>query len=185
VDLRSFEGDLSASKTIDLASLNILDVETFTAMLGGVFEHSPWVARAVWAARPFASVPELHAAMVSIVADAGPDRQLALLRAHPELAQTGPLTSASSAEQGGIGLDRLSSDEAARFDELNALYRTRFGFPFIIAVRGQRDRAAILTALSARLHNSPDQERAAALAEVTEITRFRLNDLIVPATDGS
>jgi 2-oxo-4-hydroxy-4-carboxy-5-ureidoimidazoline decarboxylase len=123
--------------------------------------------------------------MVSIVADAGPDRQLALLRAHPELAQTGPLTSASSAEQGGIGLDRLSSDEAARFDELNALYRTRFGFPFIIAVRGQRDRAAILTALSARLHNSPDQERAAALAEVTEITRFRLNDLIVPATDGS
>jgi 2-oxo-4-hydroxy-4-carboxy-5-ureidoimidazoline decarboxylase len=185
VELRSFEGELTAGRTIDLDSLNILDVETFTATLGGVFEHSSWVARAAWAARLFASVPELHAAMVSIVADAGPDRQLALLRAHPELAQTGPLTSASSAEQGGIGLDRLSPDEAAKFDELNALYRTRFGFPFIIAVRGQRNRAAILAALSARLRNSPDQERAAALAEVTEITRFRLNDLIVPATDES
>ena len=172
---------MTAGRTIYLDSLNNLDVETFTAILGGVFEHSSWIARVVWAARPFASVPELHAAMVSIVANAGPDLQLALLRAHPELAQIGPLTSASSAEQGGLGLDRLSPDEAARFDELNADYRIRFGFPFIIAVRGQRDRAAILAALVARLRHSPDQERAAALAEVTEITRFRLNDLIVPA----
>ena len=185
VDLRVFEGELTAGGTIDLDSLSSLDVEPFTAIIGGVFEHSSWVARAVCAARPFASVPELHAAMVSIVANAGPDRQLALLRAHPELAQTGPLTSASSAEQGGIGLDRLSADEAARFDELNADYRARFGFPFIIAVRGQRDRAAILAALSARLRNSLDQERAAALAEVSEITRFRLNDQIVPAANGS
>jgi 2-oxo-4-hydroxy-4-carboxy-5-ureidoimidazoline decarboxylase len=184
-DRRGSEGELNADRTIDLNSLNSLDVDTFSAILGAVFEHSSWVACAVWAARPFASVPELHAAMVSIVANAGPDRQLALLRAHPELAQTGPLTSASSAEQGGIGLDRLSADEATTFDVLNADYRARFGFPFIIAVRGQRDRAAILAALSARLRNSPDQERAAALAEVTKITRFRLDDLIVPDASGS
>ena len=183
--MEGFECELTAGRTIDLDSLNTLDVDTFTAILGGIFEHSSWVARAVWPARPFASVPELHAAMVSVVANAGPDRQLALLRAHPELAQSGPLTSASSAEQGGLGLDRLSADEAATFEVLNTDYRTRFGFPFIIAVRGQRDRAAILAALSARLRNSPRQERTAALAEVAKLTRFRLNDLIVATAGGS
>jgi 2-oxo-4-hydroxy-4-carboxy-5-ureidoimidazoline decarboxylase len=77
-----------------------------------------------------------------------------------------------------MGLDRLAADEAAAFDSLNTAYRTRFGFPFIIAVRGQRDRAAILTALSRRVQHSPEQEMAAALAEVAKIARFRLDDLI-------
>jgi 2-oxo-4-hydroxy-4-carboxy-5-ureidoimidazoline decarboxylase len=171
-------------RTIDLTALNTLGIDAFTAVLGGIFEHSPWVAHAAWAARPFASLPALHATMISIVANSGLDRQLALLRAHPELAQTGSLTSASSAEQGGMGLDSLGTDEAAAFNTLNAAYRTRFAFPFIIAVRGQRDRAAILAALSARLANSPDQEREAALAEVAKIARFRLDDLIMPSTDG-
>jgi 2-oxo-4-hydroxy-4-carboxy-5-ureidoimidazoline decarboxylase len=90
------------------------------------------------------------------------------------------LTAASLAEQGGIGLDRLGTDEAAAFDSRNAEYRARFGFPFIIAVRGQRDRAAILSALSERLGHTPDDERACALAEVAKITRFRLDDLITP-----
>ena len=103
-------------------------------------------------------LPPLHATMVSVVTNSGTERQLALLRAHPELAHPGPLTAASSAEQGGMGLDRLAADEAAAFDKLNVAYRTRFGFPFIIAVRGQRDRAAILAALSARLQHSPEQE---------------------------
>jgi 2-oxo-4-hydroxy-4-carboxy-5-ureidoimidazoline decarboxylase len=171
-------------RTIDLTALNTLGIGAFTAVLGGIFEHSPWVAHAAWAARPFASLPALHATMISIVANSGLDRQLALLRAHPELAQTGPLTSASSAEQGGMGLDSLGPDEAAAFTTLNAAYRNRFGFPFIIAVRGQRDRAVILAALSARLANSPDQEQAAALDEVAKIARFRLDDLIMPPTDG-
>jgi 2-oxo-4-hydroxy-4-carboxy-5-ureidoimidazoline decarboxylase len=185
LDFRGFEVELTAGRTIDLDTLNTLGVDAFTALFGGIFEHSSWVAHATWAARPFTSVPALHATMVSVVACSGADRQLALLRAHPELAQTGPLTSASSAEQGGLGLDRLAADEAAVFDALNAGYRTRFGFPFIIAVRGQRDRAAIRAALSSRLQNSPDQEQTAALAEVAKIARFRLDDLIMPPANGS
>ena len=169
--------------SIDLETLNSLGEDAFVALLGGIFEHSSWVARAAWSARPFASVPALHATMASIVANSGSERQLALLRAHPELARPGPLTVASTAEQGGMGLDRLEADEAAAFDQLNTAYRTRFGFPFIIAVRGQRDRAAILAALSARVRHAPEQEMTAALAEVAKIARFRLDDLIMPRSD--
>jgi 2-oxo-4-hydroxy-4-carboxy-5-ureidoimidazoline decarboxylase len=188
VDRRGFEVELTAispGRTIDLDTLNTLGVDAFTALLGGIFEHSSWIACAAYTGRPFASVSALHATMVSVVANSGTERQLALLRAHPELAQTGPLTASSSAEQGGMGLDRLASEEAAAFDQLNTAYRTRFGFPFIIAVRGQRDRAAIVTALSARNQHSPDQELAAALAEISKIARFRLDDLIRPAALGS
>jgi 2-oxo-4-hydroxy-4-carboxy-5-ureidoimidazoline decarboxylase len=185
VDRRRFEGELTAGRTIDLGTLNTLGVDAFSAMLGSIFEHSSWVAHASWAVRPFASVTALHATMVSVVANSGVERQLGLLRAHPELAQTGPLTAASSAEQGGMGLDRLGSDDVATFGALNGAYRTRFGFPFIIAVRGQRDRDAILAALSARLQSSPDQEQTTALAEVAKIARFRLDDLIMPSGNGS
>lgn len=164
--------------SIDLDTVNTLGVDAFVARFGGIFEHSPWVARAAYAGRPFASVPALHATMVSVVANSGAERQLTLLRAHPELARPGPLTQASSSEQGGMGLDRLAADEAAAFDRLNAAYRTRFGFPFIIAVRGQRDRTAILAALTARVQNAPEREMATSLAEVAKIARFRLDDLI-------
>ncbi len=173
MDRGGFEDKLTLDK------LNTVGVEVFTAFLGHIFEHSSWIARAAHASRPFASVPALHATMVAVLdSNAEPDRQLALLRAHPELARPGPLTSASTAEQGGMGLDRLAAEEAATFDALNTAYHTRFGFPFIIAVRGQRDRAAILAAMSARLAHSPDREIAAALAEVAKIARFRLDDLI-------
>ncbi len=164
----------------DLDTLNTLDLDAFTAKLGDIFEHSSWVAHAAYAARPFASVSALHATMIETVTNLGTERQLGLLRAHPELAGTGSLTAASAAEQGGMGLDGLQGEEAATFDALNSAYRGRFGFPFIIAVRGQRDRAAILAALAARMRHTPEQEIAAALAEVAKITRFRLDDLIVP-----
>lgn len=170
---------------IDLATLNTLGVDAFTAVLSSIFEHSSWIARAAYPGRPFASVPALHATMVSVAANSGTERQLTLLRAHPELARPGPLTAASTAEQGGMGLDRLAADEAAAFDQLNTAYRTRFGFPFIIAVRGQRDRTAILAALSARIRHDPGQEMATALAEVAKIARFRLDDLIVPGPDAN
>jgi 2-oxo-4-hydroxy-4-carboxy-5-ureidoimidazoline decarboxylase len=169
-----------STASIELDVLNTLGVDAFTARLGGIFEHSLWVARAAYTARPFASVAALHATMASVVANSGLERQLALLCAHPELARPGPLTAASSMEQSGMGLDRLAADEAAAFDTLNSAYRTRFGFPFIIAVRGQRDRAAILAALSARIQNSPEREIATALGEVAKIARFRLDDLIMP-----
>ncbi len=165
---------------LTMAALNALDADRFTEILGGIFEHSPWVPRAACAARPFASLDSLHATMVEIVDHAEPEQKLALLCAHPELARRATLTAASAAEQGSKGLDRLDADEAAQFDALNTAYRSRFGFPFIIAVRGQRDRAAILAALSRRVAHSNDQERATALAEVAKIARFRLEDMIKP-----
>ncbi len=182
MDQRRIAGELIVPTTAcSLASLNVLDAEAFAALLGGVFEHSPWIARAAYSARPFGSVAELHAAMLRVVTDAGLDRQLRLLQAHPVLAPSTSvtLTAASTAEQAGIGLDRLAADETAVFDALNRAYHARFGFPFIIAVRGQRDRAAILATLQSRLGNPPAQERATALAEVAKIARFRLQDVIV------
>jgi 2-oxo-4-hydroxy-4-carboxy-5-ureidoimidazoline decarboxylase len=163
---------------IPLAALNAMDVETFSTTLGEIFEHSPWVAEKAHAARPFADIATLHATMVAVVDEAGDAPQLALLRAHPELAQRGPLTDASTAEQTRMGLNQLGADEAATMDALNATYRAQFGFPFIIAVRGQRDRNAIIAALGTRLANTEKQERTTALAEVAKIARFRLDDLI-------
>jgi len=163
---------------IAIERLNMLPAAEFVGRLGGVFEHSPWIAEAVLAQRPFPDTAALHAAMVGAVVQAGPEAGLTLLRAHPELARPAPLTAASAAEQGDMGLDRLAADEAARFAALNAAYRERFGFPFIIAVRGQRDRAAILAALTARLAHDEAAERRTALAEVAKIARYRLDDLL-------
>ncbi len=167
------------AERIALQDLNALPEAGFVARLAHIFEHSPWVAAAVYSARPFKDVSALHAAMVAAVGAAGDAAVLTLLRAHPELARRETLTAASAAEQGGIGLDRLDQDEAAQFQALNLAYRDRFGFPFIVAVRGQRDRAAILAALTARLAHDAATEQATALAEVAKIGRFRLDDLIV------
>lgn len=169
---------------IDLAAVNAFDVDTFVANFGGIFEHSPWVARAAFTVRPFGSVSALHAAMVSVVKNAGEENQLTLLRAHPELARPAALTASSASEQGGMGLDKLDAEEAAAFDAKNKAYREKFGFPFIIAVRGQRDRTAILAAMTVRLENSAEQELTTALAEVAKIARFRLDDRIKPAAAG-
>ncbi len=171
---------------LSLAAVNALDRAGFVAALGGVFEHSPWVAEAVWPARPFATVGALHRAMVEAVANAGRARQIALIRAHPELAapedRAAPLTDFSRAEQAGAGFDAADEDERRRQAALNARYRARFGFPFVIAVRG-RGRAEILAALEARLENDRESEIATALDEIAQIAAFRLNDLLGP-TEG-
>jgi 2-oxo-4-hydroxy-4-carboxy-5-ureidoimidazoline decarboxylase len=164
-----------------LQEINALPAPAFVDRLAHIFEHSPWVAEAVAPQRPFASVAALHDAMVAAVAAAEPAAQLALLRAHPELARRGPLTAESQAEQRGHGLDSLAAGEAEAFAASNAAYAARFGFPFIIAVRGQRDRAAILAALQARLAHTQADEQRTALAEVAKIGRFRLDDLISEA----
>ena len=164
--------------------LNTCTADAFAAALGEIFEHSPWVAQGATAKRPFPTVAALHDAMMAVVRAAPADRQLAFLQAHPELGskvgRAPVLTEASRDEQGGLGLDRLSDQEFERFNRLNALYRERFGFPFIIAVRGQRDRAAILTALETRTNNSEKEEIDTAIAEVAKIAWFRLSDLIEP-----
>ena len=142
-----------------------------------LFEHSPWVeARAD--ARP--SSGYRHADLMAVVHDATPDEQLALIRAHPELAGKAAidktLTDASAAEQASAGLDRLTSQEYARFHALNAAYSARFDFPFIICVR-LTDKAGILAAMEQRLSHGRDEEIATALAQIGEIVRLRLEDM--------
>lgn len=164
-----------------MMALDLLPREAFVATLGGIFEHSPWVAEAVADLRPFGTIDDLHRAMVAAVTAAGPERQTALLRAHPELAgklaRSGRLSAASAGEQASLGLDRLDEAELERFDRANERYRARFGFPFIIAVKAQRDRRAILDALETRAGHDPATELETALAEVAKIARFRLDAL--------
>ena len=131
----------------ELAALNAADRDGFVAALGGVFENAPWVARQAHVTRPFATVADLHRALMAAVAAAGDAEQLAFMRGHPELggriARAGAMTAESRQEQGGLGLDRLSEAEFQRFEQLNAAYRARFGIPFIICVR-RHTRASLL-----------------------------------------
>jgi len=166
---------------LTLPDVNQMSAPEFRGALGGVFEHSAWIAERARAARPFASLEALHAAMVRVVRDASREEQLALLRAHPDLAgraaRAGTLSAASLAEQSSAGLDRLTDEEHARFGRLNASYREKFGFPFIIAVRKQ-DKTATLAAFERRLGNTVEEEIEAALAQVFDITRLRLDALV-------
>ncbi len=166
---------------VTLEALNRASRDELEQVLAGVFEHSPWIAARAAEARPFASLEAVHAAMVAVVRRALPEEQLALLRAHPDLAgraaRAGALTSASAAEQSSAGLDRLDGDEYERFGRLNTAYREKFGFPFIIAVR-RHDKKQILAAFEARLGNTQAREVETALAQVFEIARLRLAGLI-------
>ena len=143
-----------------LDELNSTDRASFVSALGGIFEHAPWVAERAHAARPFATVSDLYQAMAAAVATAGETEQVALIRGHPELAskvaRAGAMTAESRREQGGLGLDRLSDQEFARFERLNAAYRQRFGFPFIICVR-RHTRDSILDNFERRLGHNPEQ----------------------------
>lgn len=160
-----------------IADLNALDRDGFVAALGDLYEHAPWVAARASEARPFADAAALARALAAVVAAASEAEQLALLRAHPDLAGKaairGELTAESRREQAGAGLDRLTPAEHARFTALNRAYRERFGFPFILAVKGA-DKATILASFEARLGNPVAVERATALAEVDKIAGFRL-----------
>jgi len=166
---------------LTVPDVNRMSAPQFRGTLGGVFEHSPWIAERARAARPFASLEALHAAMVRVVRGASRQEQLALLRAHPDLAgraaRAGTLSAASLAEQSSAGLDRLTDEEHERFGRLNAGYREKFGFPFIIAARRQ-DKAAILAAFERRLGNTVEEEIEAALAQVFDIARLRLDALV-------
>ena len=164
-----------------LAELNRADRAAFVAALGHLFEHSPWVAGRVWARRPFAAAAALHAELCAELARAPRERQLEVIRAHPDLAgrmaQLGQLTAASTREQAGAGLNELSADQLGRFQQLNQEYRSKFGFPFVICAR-LNDRGTIARALEARLHHDAEAERAAALTEIEKIAWLRLQDVL-------
>jgi 2-oxo-4-hydroxy-4-carboxy-5-ureidoimidazoline decarboxylase len=172
----------AASLKITAAQMNGMDRAAFVQTFGGVFENSPWVAEQAWVARPFADVAALHAEMCDAVRKASRARQLELLRAHPDLAgraaRAGSMSASSITEQASAGLDRLTDDEYERFARLNAAYVATFGFPFIIAVR-RHDKTAILAAFERRLLHTKDVEIATALDQVFEITRLRIDALVV------
>jgi xanthine dehydrogenase D subunit len=156
------------------------------ADLGPLFEHSPWVAEAAWARRPFGSVVDLHAALEAVIHEAPLERQLELIRAHPELAgreaQERALTLESTGEQASAGLDRLTADELDALRHLNRSYRERFGFPMIVCVR-EHTKDSIIAWGTARLEHSREREIEIALGEITKIARLRLADLL--AEEGS
>lgn len=170
----------STTSTRSLNELTDLDQAAFVQYLDGIFEHSPWVAERTWSARPFSTVDALHDHMVAVVDQASHEEQKALICAHPELAgkeaEEGSLTEHSTGEQKGAGLDQCTAEELERLRSLNARYRERFGFPFVIAVKGLT-RHQIMDKVDARLNNDTDTEFRACLLEISKIARFRLDAL--------
>ena len=169
---------------LTLDQINAATPDAFVSLLDGTYEHSPWIAQRAAAARPFASLVHLKLALAQAVSAAGREAQLALIRAHPELAGKAmvsqSLTAESTHEQGQAGLGACSPAEFARLQQLNADYNARFGFPFILAVRGPRGlglgKAEIIATLARRLDNHRDFELAESLRNIHRIAELRLDD---------
>ncbi|HET9976361.1 MAG TPA: 2-oxo-4-hydroxy-4-carboxy-5-ureidoimidazoline decarboxylase [Burkholderiaceae bacterium] len=169
---------------LTLEQINAATDEQFVALLDGTYEHSPWIAQRAAAERPFASLVHLKLALARVVRQAGREAQLALIRAHPELAGKAmvskTLTAESTNEQGKAGLTDCTPEEFARIQRLNADYNAKFGFPFILAVRGPRglglSRAEIIATFERRLDHHPDYELAECLRNIHRIAEIRLDD---------
>jgi len=166
---------------ISLETLNAAHRDAFVAALGEIMEHSPWVAEAAYAARPFSSLAALYQAMVDAVRNAGDDRKLALIKKHPELAGkvalAGALGADSAAEQEGAGLNRLTEEEFATFHRLNDAYGSKFGIPFIVCVR-RHGKDSILRQFAQRLGNDAAAECDTALKEIFRIAALRLDQRV-------
>jgi len=162
---------------VTVAELNSLDRPAFVEAIGRVFEHSPWVAERAWDSRPFADPDALHAALTGQVDRAADAERLVLLRAHPDLGARARMSDASTIEQAGAGLDSLTDDEYERLRTLTAAYRRRFGFPFLLAVKG-KSKHEIFRALQARMESLPEEEYREALQQVYRIARFRLETIV-------
>jgi len=162
---------------LTLDELNAMDLPSFVAALGWIFEHSPWVPERAFGARPFSNLDALHVAMIEQVERATPAERLVLLEAHPDLGARARLSEASSVEQSGAGLDSLTPVEFEQLQRINTAYRARFGFPFLLAVKGST-KHDVLRALQARMEATPENEYREALRQVYRIARFRLEGLI-------
>jgi 2-oxo-4-hydroxy-4-carboxy-5-ureidoimidazoline decarboxylase len=167
---------------LTLSQLNLMDRSAFVCNAGWVYEHSPWVAERAWEDRPFSTMDELCVAMEKAVRSATSEQQLALIQAHPDLAgrlsSVTELTPASRSEQSGAGLHQLSIAETELLALNNALYREKFGFPFVLCVR-LNNAEAILGSFSERLKNTRAAEIGVALAEISKIVRLRLADFVL------
>ena len=163
-----------------MEAVNELGREAFVERFGPLFEHSPWVAADAWSDRPFADMDELFEALRAAMYAAPRDRQLELIRAHPDLAGRaaieGSLTETSSREQSSAGLDRLTPDEYEAFTRTNTAYRERFGFPFVVCAR-EHTKESILRVAAERLEHTRDEEVRVALEEIAKIARLRMEDL--------
>ncbi|TNF60484.1 MAG: 2-oxo-4-hydroxy-4-carboxy-5-ureidoimidazoline decarboxylase, partial [Burkholderiales bacterium] len=169
---------------ITLDQLNAASPHEALQMLDGLYEHSPWIAERALQRRPFASLAQLKHAMTRVLDEAGRDAQIGLIRAHPELAgkamvsQT--LTAESTGEQTRAGLTHCTPEEFERIQRLNTDYNARFGWPFILAVRGPRGtgltKAQIIATFERRLHGHPDFELQECLRNIHRIAEIRLND---------
>ena len=166
---------------LTLADLSTFDRDAFVAAVGAVFEHSPWIMEQAWEKRPFASRAAFITALGDVLREAGRERQLSLINAHPELAGKlairGALTADSAREQAGAGLAECSPEEFSSLQQLNAAYRAKFGWPFIVAVKSL-NRQQIIAEMTRRIERTPDEEFAEALAQILRIASFRLDDLI-------
>ena len=175
------KADQVVPSRLPLAAVNALSQPEFVGLLGGVYEHSPWMAERCWQRLPVDGIHGLLGVMRTTLAAATQDEQLALIRAHPDLAGRaalcGELTAESNREQASAGLDQCSAEELARFHALNNAYKAKFGFPFIMAVKGA-SRIQILRGFERRIHNTPETEFTTALAHINRIASFRILDLI-------
>jgi 2-oxo-4-hydroxy-4-carboxy-5-ureidoimidazoline decarboxylase len=165
-----------------LAAVSALGEREFVERFGGLFEHSPWVARRAWQKKPFPSLDALHAAMMQAVAEAKREEQLALLRAHPELAgaeaKDGVLSAASSSEQGRLGFLQLTREEVEAMERLNRRYRERHGFPCIVALRLHASRSTVVAEMERRAAHDSSVEFENALEQIGHITRGRLEKIV-------
>jgi 2-oxo-4-hydroxy-4-carboxy-5-ureidoimidazoline decarboxylase len=164
-----------------LADLNACSKDDFVAALANIFEYSPWIAEKAAAARPFAGVKQLFAAMVAAVDSASSDPRLALIKAHPDLADktqhAAGLTAESNAEQSSVGLDRLSDAEYEAFERVNNVYRNKFGFPYIVCVR-RHTKDSILRDFQRRLPNDAKAETQKSIEEICRIAALRVDQLV-------
>jgi len=169
------------SKQYTIDALNAMSQEEFTTALGAIYEHSPWFAQRAASKRPFKDAQQLQDAMAGEVRNATQEEKLNLIIAHPELAGKaairGELTEESTREQKGAGLDQCSPEEFSQLQELNRRYREKFGFPFVIAVKGH-NRQSILKNMAERLDNERDREANECIEQIIRIGSFRLADIV-------
>ncbi|GFN31640.1 2-oxo-4-hydroxy-4-carboxy-5-ureidoimidazoline decarboxylase [Paenibacillus xylaniclasticus] len=160
-----------------IEQLNVMDRNSFLESVGWVVEHSPWVMERVYDKRPYRSGDGLHAGLVEVIRSLSEEETVRLLRSHPDLGTRLAMTDASVSEQRGAGLDSLTEEEYKLLSELNQRYTSRFGFPFIMAVKGKQ-KTEIIESMQRRLYNGRDEELQTAIAEIGRITKFRLAEKV-------
>jgi len=163
--------------SMNLSQLNNMERDEFVEVLGEIFENTPAIAEQAWEQRPFSDKEALYQCMAEGMHKMTANAQMTLMRSHPDLGSKVRMAAASVKEQSGVGLDQLTPEEYQQFQALNQAYQERFGFPFIVAVK-KHTKASILEAFQTRLENSLEVERSQALAEISQIARFRLDEIL-------